>query len=263
MNAVFLPPQVESEKTTFWRPRAKVRHDPLHQRVTDQLPSGPNINIMSEIITTYLLNKPGDPQSMEREKFYSEQVEVYKKTSKPTRATAIVGVFIFNQKGELFVQKRSDQKAHNPGFLDKSIGGHIRFGDSPDYTVTVETVQELQVPSIILRNKTDFLKTYKLLESYLSVVAIAQYIDTKIFNLVKNINGEDIVIANKVHIYFGVYDGAIKTVDQEAKGILQYTLSELEKEIKQSPKSFTHDIIFYLKEYKKELSDFVKTISNH
>lgn len=44
-------------------------------------------------------------------------------------------------------------------------------------------------------------------------------------------------------------------------GILQYTLSELEKEIKKSPENFTHDIIFYLKKYKKELNNFVKIIT--
>jgi isopentenyldiphosphate isomerase len=216
---------------------------------------------MSETITTYALNKPDDPQPMDRDKFYREQVESYKKTGKPTRAIAIVNAFIFNPKGELFIQKRSDQKAHNPGLLDKSIGGHIRFGDSPDYTIMVETIQELQVPSITLLNRKDFLKTYELLGSYLSVVSIVQHIDTKMLNLKKTINNEEIIIANKTHIYFGIYNGSMRTVDREAKGILQYTLPELEKEIKQSPNSFTNDIVFYLKNYKKEFEDFINIIS--
>lgn len=117
---------------------------------------------MNEIITTYLLSNPNNSYPMERDKFYSEQIEIYKKTNKPTLAVAIVNAFIFNSNGKLFVQKRSDQKNHNPGLLDKSIGGHIQFGDSSNYTMMVETVQELQVPSIILQNQTDFLKTYNL-----------------------------------------------------------------------------------------------------
>lgn len=216
---------------------------------------------MNEIISTYLLNEPENLQPMERDDFYREQVEVYKKTKKPTRAIAIVNIFIFNSDGKLFIQKRSDSKNHNAGLLDKSVGGHILFGDSPNYTVMVETVQELQTPSIILENQKDFLKAHKLLENYLHTIAMGQFIDTKVVNFIKIIKDEKIVIANKYYLYFAVYDGAMKTVDREAKGILQYTLFELKKEMEKFPENFTYDLHFYIKKYKKELNDFVKIIT--
>lgn len=107
---------------------------------------------MSEILNTFLLDDPETPIPMDRDKFYAEQVNIFQKTGKPTRACEIVDVFIFNSHGQLFMQKRSYHKAHNPGILDKSIGGHVRHTDTPDYTVMVETVQELQTPSIVLKN---------------------------------------------------------------------------------------------------------------
>ena len=102
---------------------------------------------------------------------------------------------------------------------------------------------------------------FNLIICYLAVVSVIQHIDTKIFNLKKIINNEEIIIANKSHIYSGIYNGSMRTVDQEAKGILQYTLPELKKEMEQSPNSFTHDIVFYLKNYKKEFEDFIKIIA--
>ena len=70
---------------------------------------------------------------------------------------------MFNSYGEMIIQKRSFDKNHNPGLLDKSIGGHVQFGDTPDYTAMVETIQELQTPSIVLKNENDFVKTFHLL----------------------------------------------------------------------------------------------------
>jgi hypothetical protein len=52
----------------------------------------------------------------------------------------------------------------------------------------VESVQELKVPSIVLRNHNDYVKTYNLLKNYLTSTAIIEYIDTKITYNTKIIN---------------------------------------------------------------------------
>jgi isopentenyldiphosphate isomerase len=169
-----------------------------------------------------------------------------------------VGIFIFNEHGELYVQKRSSTKRHNPNLQDKSIGGHILYGDTPDYTVMVETVQELQVPSIVLRTDKDFVKTHRLLKSYLDTVAIIKHVDTKIWELIKIFDGEEIKIADRYDIYFGVYHGRVKTVDREAKGVLTYSLSELEEEIKEFPKLFTNDLVVMLGAYRRKMESFVE-----
>ncbi len=217
---------------------------------------------MSEMIKTYSLDEPDKAVAMDRADFYSEQVKEYKKTGKPSRACDIVDIIIFNEAGEMFIQKRSNQKAHNAGLLDKSIGGHVVYGDATDYTVMVETVQELQVPSIVLRNDQDYTKTLKILKDYLNTVAVIKHVDTKIFHLEKVIKDEKIAIANKVHLYFGIYGGRVKTVDQEAKGILQYTLEGLEHEVEKFPEMFTYDLRFFIKEYRQEIVDFVKHIKS-
>jgi hypothetical protein len=144
--------------------------------------------------------------------------------------------------------------------MDKSIGGHISAWDDANYTVMVESVQELQVPSLVLNNESDFKKTYKLLKWYTKTISILQYIDTQFFEMSKKINWEDILVGNKSHIYFWIYGWSVKNVDDEAKWILFYDLNELEQEIKEFPNTFTYDLKFYLNYYKKNIWDFLWNI---
>lgn len=221
---------------------------------------------MSEQIISYVLGPDNTPVPMDREQFYKEQVEEYRKTGKPSKAVDIVNIFLFNRHQELLIQKRSNNKNHNPGLLDKSIGGHIVHGDSADYTVMVETVQELQTPSIVLRNDLDFIKTLKLLKSYIETIAIVKHHHTKLYHLEKEFNGEKVVIANRTHVYFGIYDGQIRPVDREAKGVLYYTLAELEDEMKRFPDTYTQDMHAYITELSPDISGFLKksmSIINH
>jgi len=75
------------------------------------------------------------------------------------------------------------------------------------------------------------------------------------------INGNRIDIVNKVNLYFGVYKGGVKAVDREAKGVLTYSISDLEKEIEKSPESYTNDLKVLLKTYKQEIKTFIEEIS--
>ncbi len=216
---------------------------------------------MNEVIKTYLLDDPETVIPMDRNEFYDEQIKISKKTGKPTRAADIISVLIFNSSQELLIQKRSFEKAHNPGLLDKSIGGHVRYNDSADYSVMVETVQELQTPSIVLKNQEDFKKTLKLLDDYLTTIAITKHSRSRIQIWKRIMDNQEIKIANKVHAYFGLYDGRIKPVDKEAKGVLFYTLPELDKEMKKFPETFTNDLHVLIKDLRPEIEDFLEFIS--
>lgn len=215
---------------------------------------------MAEIVNTYLVKNPFELIPMDRDEFYCDQMEVFKKTGEPTRAVEVVNIFIFNTKGELIIQKRSSSKAHNPNLLDKSIGGHVVNGDELDYTVMVETVQELQTPSIVLKNDNDFIKAYAVLSNYLDTIALTKHLATVLLSPIKIINNEEIRISNKMSIYIGVYDGRIRPVDGEAKGILFYTLPDLEQEMKEYPKMFTDDLHVLINDYRDELYKFVEQI---
>lgn len=212
---------------------------------------------MAEKVQTYLLDDPETLIPMDRAAFYDEQLAL----STPTRAVEVANILLFNEHGELFLQKRSRSKRHNAGKIDKSIGGHMTYGDTADYTVMVETIQELQVPSIVLRNQADFTKSFDLLHDYLDTIALIRHIDTTIHIFQKSFMGTDHPIANKIHLYLGIYGGRVKTVDREAQGILTYELGQLEEEMTVYPRLFTDDLAVYLNEYRQEIVDFQAMIT--
>ncbi len=217
---------------------------------------------MSETVNTFDLKNPFISIPMDRDEFYKEQVNEFKTNWEPTKAIEVINIFLFNESWELILQKRSSNKGHNANLLDKSIWWHVVSGDTADFTAMVESVQELKVPSIVLNNHQDFLKTYNLLSKYISSTAVVEHVDTKIINIEKLIKGEKITISNKIHIYIWVYWWSVKNVDKEAKWVLFYSINELEDEMKQFPDTFTQDLHFYIKEYKNYFKSFLTIIKD-
>lgn len=215
---------------------------------------------MSEIITTYLLNDLEQPLPMERSEFYASQIKLFKEGKKPNRSAAIVQVLLFSPDKDIILQKRSFDKSHNAGLIDKTIGGHITFGNTPNFTVQVETLQEMQVPSIVLSSEEDFGKTYKLLKNFLNNSAIIQLIDSRTTNCPKVIDDKLIPIANTYHFYLGVYGGSIRPADGEAAGVLFYNIKKLQNEMKKMPNTFTEDLKFFLSKYSSEIELFLSKI---
>lgn len=216
---------------------------------------------MSEIITTYKLDDLDQAVPMDRDEFYDEQIRVFKETGKPSRAAAVVQVLLFSPDHDLILQKRSSRKNHNPSFLDKSMGGHIKFGNSPNYTVMVETLEELNVPSIVIADTEEFKKTYKLLENFVSTSAIVQFVESRTYNSEKIINKEKVIIANKYYFYLGVYNGAMKPSDREAAGLIFTPYDQLQEEIDLSPDFYTADLKFFLEKYNKIIDKFLTILS--
>ena len=175
-------------------------------------------------------------------------------------AVHIINVFIVNSDGQILLQKRSPIKRHNPGLIDKSLGGHVVFGDSPDYSVMVETVQELLTPSIVLSSEEDFSRTHTLLNNYSSTVAIVRRHDTRHIVLSKKVESKDYAVPNVVHLYFGVYNGSTKPADREAAGTLYYTLEDLRRESNEMPQIFTDDLKTLIKIYGSDLQDFIDKV---
>lgn len=215
---------------------------------------------MSEKITAYALREADIALPVDRDEFYKKLIKSFEKTGEPSHAPEVVALLLFNTDGEIILQKRSHKKNHNPRMLDKAIGGHVRWGESPSYTIMVETVQELRVPSIVLRTNDDFTKTFAFLHDYLDNIAIIEHLDRGIMQLDRTIGDETYKMKHYVNLFIGVYTGSTKPVDKEASGVLYYNLDVLKEEMKVDPDLFTHDLHFYLKTYEKEINDFLKAL---
>lgn len=160
---------------------------------------------MSEIINIYTRENPGKSIPFERSLFYDEEIQRSKSGLPVVRYIEVVNIFLFTESGELIIQKRSKEKRHNANLLDKSIGGHVQNGDSPNLTAMIETIQELQVPSIVLGNNTDFMRTFSVLSKYINTSALLEYVSSEYMDSEKIFDGEKVTIGNLAHIYFGIY----------------------------------------------------------
>ena len=61
----------------------------------------------------------------------------------------VVHLHLFNTKGELFLQKRSEAKDIQPGKWDTSVGGHVSPGETPREALFREATEELGLNSFV------------------------------------------------------------------------------------------------------------------
>ncbi|GAB4339584.1 MAG: hypothetical protein Kow0037_24810 [Calditrichia bacterium] len=57
----------------------------------------------------------------------------------------VVHVHIFNKKGQLYLQKRADDKEIQPGKWDTAVGGHVHSGESIEHALNREAEEELGI----------------------------------------------------------------------------------------------------------------------
>ncbi len=65
----------------------------------------------------------------------------------PALLHQVVHVLVFNSRGELFLQKRAENKDVQPGKWDTSVGGHVDTGELPGAAARRELSEELGIPS--------------------------------------------------------------------------------------------------------------------
>lgn len=57
----------------------------------------------------------------------------------------VIHLHIFNQKGELYLQKRSKTKDIQPGKWDTAVGGHVDYGETVKEALRREVCEELGI----------------------------------------------------------------------------------------------------------------------
>ncbi|MBI3306058.1 NUDIX domain-containing protein [Candidatus Nomurabacteria bacterium] len=217
---------------------------------------------MKELVNTYSkyfysknFSEPGTHASpMDRDLFYEGICE----GKFEDLLIEVVQIFLFKPNGQVALQKRSTTKKHNPGLLDKSIGGHITSGQTPKLTVMAETIQELGAAAYVSNDADEFGKMMEMLGKHIDTVSLALRVDTVDTFTKKLIDGQKFMVGNRSHVYFAVYDGALRFKDSEAAGINYFSLEELKEKMKNDPSAFTDDMHFYLDAYWNRMLDFRK-----
>jgi isopentenyldiphosphate isomerase len=136
----------------------------------------------------------------------------------PSLIHRVVHVLVFNDAGELLLQKRSMSKDVAPGKWDTSVGGHVNSGETLEEAVKREMEEELG----IMKCRLKFLYTYIHSNDYESEL---------------------------VYTYSCTYDGKIKFQEDEIDEVRPWSLIEIQENTGKGILSdnFEHEISTYLK----------------
>jgi isopentenyldiphosphate isomerase len=136
----------------------------------------------------------------------------------PALLHRVVHVLVFNENGELFLQKRSMNKDVAPGRWDTSVGGHVSAGETLDEAMKREMEEELGIAVCA----TKFLYTY---------------IHSNEFE------------SELVYTYSCIYNGAIHFQQDEIDEVRPWSLDEIRENFGKGILSdnFEHEIKMYLK----------------
>lgn len=130
----------------------------------------------------------------------------------------IVGVFLFNSKGELLIQKRS-QNVDLPGRWDRSVGGHVDEGETYFEAAVREMKEEIGLEDVAL---VEVGKSY--IESP-QKKQVKKFFDT---------------------VYTASYDGEIRFDPKEVAEVKWISMNELEGWAKSEPQALMRGLMYWL-----------------
>jgi isopentenyldiphosphate isomerase len=197
-----------------------------------------------------------------RKKFYKEIRKEYQKTKKVTRQVHTIRVFLMNSKGGIYLTKRSGLKKENKHLYDKTIGGHIRGDESPEYTLLRECAEELGFPAAGLSDE-EFGTAIS--ETDLQINGVFKKIET-INNFQANYrytDGSFVIFPQITTIFIGFFDGHLNFKDGETSGIEIYYTDEISEELKNNPSKYSQDVKELLPKYLPEMKKLIKQVKSY
>ena len=112
----------------------------------------------------------------------------------------VVHLHVFNNNGEIFLQKRPEWKDIQPGKWDTAVGGHIDYGETPEEALVREVREELGITTFT-----------------------PQWLGMYVFESQRE--------RELVYVYQTVYDGEIRPSEAELDGGRFWTIDEIRSAI--------------------------------
>lgn len=135
-------------------------------------------------------------------------------------------VFLFNNKGEMLLQKRASSKYHSPNQWTNACCSHPRDGETYKEAGLRRLNEELGINTDIKEK----------------------------FNFIYKANvGQGLWEHELDYVFVGDYEGDFNLNPDEVSEVRYISLEDLEKEITENPKNFTEWFKIILKEYKQHL----------
>jgi len=135
-------------------------------------------------------------------------------------------VFLFNDKGEMLLQKRASGKYHSPDQWTNAVCSHPRFAETYLQGAQRRMKEELGVEAELTE---------------------------KFHFLYKADVGQNLWEHELDHVFTGFYDGGFHLNEEEVSEVRYISMEKLDEEMKENPQQFTEWFKIILKEYKEHL----------
>ncbi len=187
--------------------------------------------------------------------FYTQTEAEYTATGQITRQVKIVHCLLMHSDGRVYVQRRNPQDLQNPNLLDKTVGGHISAGDTPEATLHKECQEEIGVPVVLADDLSTIHSAGNLVQTAVCRVVNenAQFASRRI-----RTDGTDFIQPYIVTTYIGYYDGAFQFNDTEAVAIETWAVADLQQALTNTPEQFTNDLRLIVEAYQDYLQPLKK-----
>ncbi|MBN2421789.1 hypothetical protein JXB41_01065 [Candidatus Woesearchaeota archaeon] len=168
-----------------------------------------------------------------------------------------IGGILIGVKGEIYCQKRSNNKDENPGLIDKIAGGHIPTGVSYRISAYHEFAKEVGI-AVGIYDTISWLNILHTCPDMMKKMAVCREPE-----LIENYkswrvrpDGRSFWEICDQYFTIGYYNGPNQffNSDHEAIELIKYeNIDHLKREIEKHPDDFTEDLKYMVKMYEKEL----------
>ena len=138
-------------------------------------------------------------------------------------------VFIFNNKGQMLLQQRADEKYHSPGLWTNTCCSHPNYGEQTQDAIKRRLPQEMG-----MHCEANFAFTFKYKVNFSNGLTEHEY----------------------DHVYIGISDTLPNPEKSEVKDWRYATIADLENDILLNPDLYTEWMKIFLPEVKKHLNKF-------
>ena len=135
-------------------------------------------------------------------------------------------VFLFNEKGEMLLQKRAATKYHSPNQWTNAVCSHPRINETYEAGAKRRLAEELGI-IVDIEEKFHFIYKAKV--------------------------GENLWEHELDHVFTGLYSGKFNLSPEEVSEVRYILMEDLEAEMLSNPEYFTEWFKIILKEYKEHL----------
>lgn len=135
-------------------------------------------------------------------------------------------VFLFNDKGEMLLQKRASKKYHSPNQWTNAVCSHPRIGETYLEGAKRRLKEELGI-------ETD--------------------LSEKFHFIYKADVGGNLWEHELDHVFTGIYNTDFALNEEEVEEVRYISMEDLDKEISEKPETFTEWFKIILEEYKEHL----------